>query len=197
MKSIISTIKGRKEILFLAFAYIALGIYYLSHIVTSGLQYDEAVEYFYSKYLTGTIPGISDLANMYERIVYTYQPPLYNVLMYCWLCFFDSEFLFRFAGILTTFIGSFGFYLSLRKLTDFRWAIIGLSLYLSAYSIMYYALECAEYNLMLCMECWMLYFFVNCIVDGNSGRRKNIVCFYLFATLSIYSQYGAAFLTIN
>lgn len=190
-------IYNRKEYVLLACAYVILGVYYVSHLVTSGLQYDEAIEYFYSKYLTGAIPGISDKANMYERIVYTYQPPLYNVLMYCWLRFFDSEALFRLAGVITTFIGSFGFYLSLRKIVDYRWAITGISLYLSAYSVMYFALECAEYNLMLCMECWMLYFFVGCVVDGNAARLKNILCFYLFATLSIYSQYGAAFSIVS
>lgn len=69
-------------------------------------------------------------------------------------------------------------------------------MYLSAYSVMYYALECAEYNLQLCMECWMIFFFIRCI-DVKEVSRKDIIGFYLFAVLSIYSQYGSAFLIIS
>lgn len=70
-----------------------------------GLWYDEAVEYYFSKFLTGPVPGSPGTVNMMERILLTFQPPLYNVLMHFWLRFFDTEFMFRLAGILTTMAG--------------------------------------------------------------------------------------------
>ena len=186
----------RNEWLLVCLVLLAMGIFYFSHLTTSGLWYDEAIEYFFSKYMTGTMPlGIAHTESMYERINITYQPPLYNVLMYLWLSVFDSESTFRLAGVLTTFVGAIGLYCAFRKITGIKWSLMGLCVYLTAYSVKYYALECAEYNLLLCMECWMLYYFVCCIA-GNSTRvrRRRLIGFYMFAALSIYSQYGSAFL---
>ena len=189
---------NKKELFFLMLAFIIAGCFYLTHITTTGLQFDEGIEYFYSKYMTALPVNLheSPSGNMYERIISTYQPPLYNIMMYCWLCLFDSEFFFRLAGVIVTFVGALGFYFTLKKITDFRWAALGMLMYLSAYSVMYYALECAEYNLQLCMECWMIFFFIRCI-DVKEVSRKDIIGFYLFAVLSIYSQYGSAFLIIS
>ena len=186
----------KNEWLLVCLVLVAMSIFYFSHLTTSGLWYDEAIEYFYSKYMTGTIPlGMPQTENMYERICITYQPPLYNLLMYLWLSVFDSESTFRLAGVLTTFVGSIGIYCAFRKITGIKWSLMGLCVYLTACSVKYYALECAEYNLLLCMECWMLYFFVCCITDTSARARKRaIIGFYAFAALSIYSQYGSAFL---
>ena len=187
---------SKNEWLLVCLVLLAVGIFYFSHLTTSGLWYDEAIEYFYSKYMTGRLPVGQPLTeNMYERICITYQPPLYNVLMYLWLSVFDSESTFRLAGVLTTFVGSIGIYCAFRKITGIKWSLMGLCVYLTACSVKYYALECAEYNLLLCMECWMLYFFVCCITDNSARARKRaIIGFYAFAALSIYSQYGSAFL---
>ena len=186
----------RNEWLLVCLVFVAMGIFYFSHLTTSGLWYDEAVEYFHSKCMTGTASmGLPLTENMYERICITYQPPLYNVLMYLWLSVFDSESTFRLAGVLTTFVGSIGLYCAFRKITGIKWALMGLCVYLTACSVKYYALECAEYNLLLCMECWMLYFFVCCITDISArARKRGLIGFYAFAALSIYSQYGSAFL---
>ena len=186
----------KNEWLLVCLVLVAMSIFYFSHLTTSGLWYDEAIEYFYSKYMTGTIPvGMPQTENMYERICFTYQPPLYNLLMYLWLSVFDSESTFRLAGVLTTFVGSIGIYCAFRKITGIKWSLMGLCVYLTACSVKYYALECAEYNLLLCMECWMLYFFVCCITDISArARKRGLIGFYAFAALSIYSQYGSAFL---
>ncbi len=182
------------EVCLISIIIIVMGIIYVSQLTASGLWYDEAVEYFYSKYMTGTVPVYGETKSMYERICSTYQPPLYNLLMYLWLLIFDTESTFRLAGVLTTFIGGLGIYYTIRKVTGYKWAIIGFFFYLSTYSVMYYALECAEYNLLLCMECWMMYFFVECIKNRQSSKsKKSIVGLYIFSVLAIYSQYGAAF----
>ena len=187
---------SKNEWLLVCLVLLAMSIFYFSHLTTSGLWFDEAVEYFFSKCMTGTTSaGLPPTENMYERICITYQPPLYNVLMYLWLSVFDSELTFRLAGVLTTFVGAIGLYCAFRKITGIKWALMGLCVYLTACSVKYYALECAEYNLLLCMECWMLYFFVCCITDISARARKRaIIGFYAFAALSIYSQYGSAFL---
>ena len=195
MKSLVSFF-AKNEWLLVCLVLLAMGIFYFSHLTTSCLWYDEAVEYFYSKYMTGSASmGLPLTENMYERICFTFQPPLYNVLMYLWLSVFDSESTFRLAGVLTTFVGSIGLYCAFRKITGIKWSLMGLCVYLTACSVKFYALECAEYNLLLCMECWMLYFFV-CCITGNStrARKRGLIGFYAFAALSIYSQYGSAFL---
>lgn len=158
--------------------------------VIFGLWLDEAVEYFYSKVMFGSIEGVNESANMYERICSTYQPPLYNILMYVWLKFFDSEFSFRLAGILTTLVGMLGIYAALLKVSNHRWASLGAVIYIFIPRIAYYALECAEYNLMLCCESWTLYFFVSFL---NERNNKSLAGFFIFSSLSVYSQYGAAF----
>lgn len=159
----------------------------------SGLWYDEGVEYFYSSVVSGPVPGWSETQNMYERITETFQPPLYNVLMHLWLLAFDSEFGFRLAGILTTLAGGIGLFLAFRKMTDPLWAAAGTAAYLFTGQVMEYALECAEYNLVLCFLCWTLFFFVKAFLEKGTG---SLAGFFLCACLSVYSQYGAAFAVV-
>lgn len=180
-------------------SYIYLGgiltvgfLVYLAAITKSGLWYDEAIEYFYSRYILGEVPGGLGGTNMYERICITYQPPLYNFLMYIWLLLFDSEFGFRLAGISVTLLGAIGMFKAVdAKVEDGVWANISALLYLFTSSIAYYGLECAEYNLMLSCISWMLYFYI-CALKKMS--TSSLIGFFVFASLSVYSQYGAAFL---
>lgn len=194
---LISTIT-RKEWLYVFILLFIVGGIYVSQLTNSGLWYDEAIEYFYSKILIGSIPiDNGDTNNMYERICSTYQPPLYNILMYFWLLAFDCESGYRLLGVLTTLIGSVGFYKSLRCVVNYRWGILGLLIYLLSSKVSYYALECGEYNLMLCMECWMLFFFIKSIQnDSPKSQKHSIIYFLVFSTLSVYSQYGSAFLIL-
>ena len=179
---------------------IFFGILYIFNLTYSGLWFDESIEYFYSKYMIGPVPvNPVDQSgnNMYERICISYQPPLYNLLMYVWLLFFDSETGYRLAGVITTFAGSLGLYLAIRRIAGYRWGLLGLCFYLATGAVAFYALECAEYNLMLCMECWMLYFFV---VSAQCSKKQvgwhPLFGFFIFASLSLYSQYGAAFFIV-
>ena len=166
---------------------------YLSRATYYSIWFDEATEYFYSKYMFGPVPMAESTQNMYERICNTYQPPLYNCLMYVWLSCFDTEFGFRLAGIITTLVGGIGFFLALNSMTDYKWASCGSLMYLLSTSVSYYALECAEYNLMLCLLCWCLCFYVLSVIDT---QIKYIAAFFAFVCLSVYSQYGAAFVVI-
>lgn len=166
-------------------------VIYSCRMTYSGLWYDEAVEYFFSKFMFGNVPGsIGITNNMYERICSTYQPPLYNVLMYVWLKFFDSELLFRLAGVLTTLLGMSGIYMGLYELSGHKWASAGAMIYILIPAVGRYALECAEYNLMLCLEAWVLYFFVMTVRKKDSFSLGG---FFLFSCLSVYTQYGAVF----
>lgn len=158
----------------------------------SGLWYDEAIEYFYSRFMTGPTPGSRSSTNMYERICSTYQPPLYNVLMYFWLLFFDSEFGFRFAGVIVTLVGSVAIYLSIDEQEhDSLWSMAGTAFYILSSGIAYYGLECAEYNLMLCFLSWAQYFWLCSLNRKNLG---SFIGFFIFSCLAVYSQYGAAFI---
>ena len=184
----------------LAIIFAFFGVLYIYGLTHSGLWFDESIEYYYSKYLTGPVPvNPVDQSgnNMYERICITYQPPLYNILMYFWLLLFDSEVGFRLAGVIVTFIGSFGFYFAIRRLAGYIWGILGLCFYLSTAAVFYSALECSEYNLMLCMECWMLYYYVVCVQSPSIQVSYHaLIGFFLFAALSVYSQYGAVFFAV-
>lgn len=170
-------------------------IVYIVAATHSGLWYDEAVEYFYSKYLIGEVPGGFGTTNMYERICHTYQPPLYNILMFCWLSIFDTEFCFRLAGIIITLIGAVGVYKTIDVQTeDGVWANIATLIYIFTASVSYYALECAEYSLMLCFLCWALF----CFASFNKRQTcKSLIGFFVFSCLSVYSQYGAVFIVIG
>ena len=115
--------------------------------------------------------------------------------MYIWLLFFDSEWLFRLPGVIITFVGSLGIYFGIKHISSWKWGIAGMIVFLMSSSVIYYALECAEYNLLLCMESWALYFFIRCLFSYQlkQSNCRNIIGFILFSCLSIYSQYGAVF----
>lgn len=184
---------NKKKWIFLGIILLAGFITYILNLTASGLWYDEAIEYYFSKFASGKVPGGFGKSNMYERILATYQPPLYNWLMHIWLMFFDSEDGFRLAGVLTTLIGAIGIFCGIDKLVNYKWASFGTCLYLFSTAIARYATECAEYNLMLCFISWSIYFYILCIKEQTT---KNYIGFFIFACLSVYSQYGAAFLII-
>ena len=87
-------------------------------LTNASLWFDETVEYWYSKVLVGTLPYDSTKVNMYQRITSTYQPPLYNILMYFWLRISDSVWWFRFFGVVMGFIGMIGLYKGVCKAID-------------------------------------------------------------------------------
>lgn len=174
-------------------------IVYFIAATRSGLWYDEAIEYYYSRCAVGPVPGGLGTQSMYERIVSTYQPPLYNVLMFLWLRLFDSEIGFRSAGILITLLGASGMALAVEGLLGGGalrrpWGAAGAALYLLNPAVAYYALECGEYNLMLCTLCWALRFWVRARAGATGGG--SLLGFYALSCLAVCSQYGAVFTVV-
>lgn len=177
---------------------ICISIYYLTQLTHFGIWYDEGIEYFYSKYMNGPLPdniavNAEGTQNMYDRISLTYQPPLYNFVMYLWLSIFDSEMAFRLIGLILTIIGAIGVYRTLRTISvNFYGSLIGVVVYLTLPCVAFFAVESAEYNLMLCFVAWALYYFCKCMQDNNPRKNKrNFIKYIIFGCLAVYSQYGA------
>lgn len=85
-------------------------------LTNAGLWFDEVVEYWYSK--GGTLPmGLTGSGGFFDRVRSTYQPPLYNMLMFLWLKIMDTEFWFRFFGVVAGAIGMIFLYKSCRLIT--------------------------------------------------------------------------------
>ena len=168
-----------------------IGFLILSFRLTaSGLWYDECVEYYFSKKLTGTTPGFPQYHSMYERITATGQPPLFNVLMFIWVNISSSEIWLRLAGVFTTLLGGAGLFFYCSKKNNFLFATALTITYLSAFPIRYFALEIAEYNLMCTNLLLMLLSFLAYV---EYRKRPFLFVFFVFAILSAYSQYGSVF----
>lgn len=175
-----------------AFAFFFLITCY--KLTNAPLWFDETIEYWYSKIMFGTLPfesaGTVGSVNMYQRIVSTFQPPLYNFLMYFWLKINESEWWFRFFGVVMGFVGNLAIYKTIKKTGNVYVAAISVFFSSCIYELVYYWQECAEYCLMLGTLCWTIYFFVCLIEEQNT---KNIMLFIVFSILSVYSHYGAVF----
>ena len=99
--------KQKRTLVYFA-VFTAILVIYLLRATASGLWFDESIEFYFSRTLRGPVPGARGNNSLYDRILLTYQPPLYNWLMYVWLLIYDSEFWFRLAGVLVTLIGGAG-----------------------------------------------------------------------------------------
>ena len=179
---------------FWLFFTIIIGTAILCYRLTaSGLWYDECVEFYFSKYATGTTPGFSNFHNMYQRICFTAQPPLYNVLLWLWLRVSDSEIWFRLAGVITALSGGMGIFFYTKKKNQLVATTLTL-LYISAFPTRYFALECGEYNLLAANLIWLFVSFCSYI---ETNKRFYLGLFLFFCTAAVYSQYGAAFVVIG
>lgn len=159
----------------------------------SSLWYDEAIEYWYSKILVGELPmkGVADgTVNMYQRILLTYQPPLYNILMYVWLKVSDAELWFRFFGVLMGLVGMVGIYKSVKRFANGWAAALSVICASTVYQLYSYWQECAEYCLLLGSLCWVVYFWISLIQETT---LRNMICFTITGVVAVYSQYGAIF----
>lgn len=159
----------------------------------SSLWYDEAIEYWYSKIMVGELPmaGVADgTVSMYQRILLTYQPPLYNIIMYFWLKVSDSELWFRSFGVFMGLVGMMGTYKSVRKVVNGWAASLTVICAATIYQLYSYWQECAEYCLVLAVLCWVVYFWICLMQEINF---KNMICFTVTCVVAVYSQYGAIF----
>ena len=161
----------------------------LYKLTDTPLWYDEMIEFYYSKYLTGQIRGVSLCSNLYERLqTNSFQPPLYNLIMHVWLLFGESEWWFRFSGVLFGLFGMLGLYACVKQFAG--WQAAALSVFVSSfvYEWMYYVKEAAEYNMMIMLLYWLLYFYFRTF---RNLTLKNIGCFTAISVVLLYTQYGA------
>lgn len=161
----------------------------LYKLTDTPLWYDEMIEFYYSKYLTGQIRGVSLCSNLYERLqTNSFQPPLYNLIMHVWLLFGESEWWFRFSGVLFGLFGMLGLYACVKQFAG--WQAAALSVFVSSfvYEWMYYVKEAAEYNMMIMLLYWLLYFYFRTF---RNLTLKNIGWFTAISVVLLYTQYGA------
>lgn len=181
--------RNEKLLCWFAFAFFIFTATY--KLTNAPLWFDETIEYWYSKSMIGELPfQNAGRSNMYQRIVSTYQPPLYNVIMYIWLKAGESEWWFRFFGVVMGFAGMIALYKTMCKIKNINLAVLAVVFSACVYQLVYYWQECAEYCLMLGMLFWTIYFWF-CLMENPAA--KNIICFTVFAVIPVYSQYGAAF----
>ncbi len=183
---------AEKMLMIAAFAFFVLITCY--KLTNAALWLDETIEFWFSKIMIGVLPyetAWADApANMYQRIITTYQPPLYNFLMYFWLKFGTSVGWFRFFGVIMGFLANAAIYKTIKKISNGFIAAGAVFFTSCIYRLVYYWQECAEYCLMLAVLCWTLYSFI-CLLEEQS--LKNIILYTVLSTLSVYSQYGAVF----
>ena len=91
--------RRRIELALTVLSFAVFFIITLNNLTHASIWFDEAVEYWYSKDFYGILPWNGTVESMYSRIITTYQPPLYNVIMHFWLLIADNEFWFRFSGV--------------------------------------------------------------------------------------------------
>lgn len=154
-------------------------------LTNSSLWFDETVEFYYSK-----IP----LSNMYEKIISTSQPPLYNFILHFWLKISESEWWFRFSGVVFGFWGCVALYKTVERFSGFKAGCISVIFCSLSYNIVYYLQEAAEYSLLLGVIGWVAYFFI-CSLETPS--KKNMIYFVIACILAMYSQYGAVFIIVS
>ncbi len=183
--------KKQQEYIFTGIAFTLFLAVVSYQLTNASLWYDETIEYWYSKYLVGDLPWADGFTNMYERIAYTYQPPLFNVLMYFWLKISDSVWWMRMFGVVMGFIGAVGVYKTMLFGTNSKIkSSVTIIIYAMIYRLTYYWQEVSEYALMLGLLSWTIY-YVLLVLDKPNTKR--IILFVIFCVLPVYSQYGAAF----
>lgn len=182
--------KADEKWLWVGFSFTILFLVCIYKLTNASLWFDETIEFYYSKTLVGIVPGETDVTNMYERIVSTFQPPLYNIVMFFWLKISESEWWFRFFGVVIGIVGAAGVYKAIEKIWNYQAAAVAVIVLVCTRQYIYYIQECAEYNLMLAGLCWMMYAWI-CLMEEVTPKR--IAGFLLAAIVSVYSQYGALF----
>ncbi len=161
-------------------------------ITNSSLWYDETVEYWYSKILIGKIP-FEQSGSMYERIIGTFQPPLYNFLMFFWLKISSSVWWFRFFGVVCGVIGINYLYKTIELTINSFAAVISVIFATFTYQLVYYWQEASEYCLLLMGVFACVYYWCMVLKEYN---KKDIILFTIWSVVSMYSQYGAVFVVI-
>ena len=162
------------------------------------LWLDETLEYYIGRTMTGYIPwysnnGVTVTHNMYERMLGAFQPPLYNFASYFWLLISDTEWWFRFSGVLMSGIAAIGIYQTVKKFSTYRVAATSVVLYSCIYQIMYYTQECGEYIMLVMFLTWLFKVYLEAM---EKPTVRNLSVFVLLCVATVYTQYGAAFVIV-
>lgn len=176
----------------------AAAVYYwimaLYKLTQAPIWQDEAMEFYCSLPVKGSIEGVTKLTSMYERMAYIQQqPPLYNWLMCLWLQVSEGEWWFRFSSAVFGFGAAVGLYFIIRKLCDRYMAAFCVVIYSSIYILMYYIKEASEYAMLVMFLLWLIYVLVLICEELNVRR---IIAFTVLCVAAMYTHYGAAFAVV-
>ncbi len=163
--------------------YIFMMCFRLTH---SPLWFDEYIEHQISQMSIKS-------GEMYQNIIVTFQPPLYNFVMHFWLRIATNVLWFRLFNVLLGLVVGVCIYLTVKRLIGYKPAFFALVLLSCCYQYIYCVQECSEYQLMVMFISLTIYFYVRTIQDNSQ------ICaflFVLFAVCAMYSQYGAMFMVI-
>ena len=177
-------IRNDKALVIFSFLFFLLMM--LFNLTNSALWGDELVEYYYSQKAIQT-------GELYNAIIYTYQPPLYNFIMHFWLKISGSLFWFRFFNVILGTISFWFLYSTLKNLVGCRKACVSSIILAVCYQWIYCIQECSEYALMLCALFMTLYFYVMCLECFSYAK---MIGFVLSCVMAVYSQYGAVFVIV-
>lgn len=187
-------LKKNKEMILTVAAFGFFFLFSCYKLTEAPLWYDETLEFYFSKKLVGPIENVTNLQNLYERLVYYgFQPPLYNLLMKVWLLFGETQWWYRFSCVIFALISAAGLFKTVKYKSDTKTAALSVVLYPLLYEIMYYFRECAEYALLLAVITWVMYFYFKSLEENNT---KNLLLFTALCIVAVYSQYGAVFIVV-
>lgn len=155
-------------------------LYNLTH---SNLGGDEWVEYYYSQASIRT-------GELYDKIVSTFQPPLYNFIMHFWLKVSTSILWFRLFNVFIGLGSGIFLYFTLKKLCNNKVALFGVCALSMCYRWIYCIQECAEYALMLFFIFAAIFFWEELVYKYSLVK----MWFFIISCVgAVYSQYGSVF----
>ena len=179
----LKTTERRTEYIFFAVSILFL-IFSMSHnLMHSALWGDEWAEYHISQ------KAIRN-GELYQNIVNTFQPPLYNYVMHFWLRINQSLVWFRSFNVVIGTLAGAALYLTIRKLSNYKIASLGVVALASCYQWIFCVQECSEYALMLFLLFIGVWAYVMCI---ESFSIKWLALLIVANVGAIYSQYGSVF----
>ena len=181
--SVCTTNKEQITTLLVFAFFIFTMVFKLTH---SSLWYDEWVEYHVSQ--ASILSG-----DLYNGIISTFQPPLYNFLMHFWLKVDDSILWFRLFNVFIGLLSGIFLYLTLKKICHWKVACIAVASLGASYQWVYCIQECSEYAIMLFFLFFAIYEYILCI-DKFSFPKMWL--FILTCIGAVYSQYGAGFVVV-
>ena len=163
--------------------FVFMMLFNLTHSAPWG---DEWVEYNYSR------QSILD-GSLYQAVISTYQPPLYNFLMHFWLLLGTSVLWFRLFNVVCGMISGMFLHKTVSRLVNPNVASFTLCILGATYHWVYCIQECSEYALML-MFLFLAFYFYVCACEKDSVFCE--IFFILSCTGAMYSQYGAFFIVV-